>query len=445
MALLHPLRLLFISFVIWFVFFITIPANYLYDGSAAFPITIFVLYLLCFVLGYYSSKRSKQLEEEKQALLNLKSRQLTLLFFLIGSIGVLTKVYAGFFVTGIYTAANIAQIREELFGQEFSSGLFGVVGAILFPFAVIAMLLVWYNYKRYNKLFVVLATLFGLYPMIDTFFLGGRTTMVLLGGTIAFTVLFGLRNNSNYKLTRVSYKGIKLFSYPAFFNKKRIWIPAIAILFLFVNYSVDVISGRLAQFNYDNTLVVWEELHQADINDDYQKWVEKQPKEEQDYAIGIYSLKHYFAHGAFEYIRLVNHLEKKTGYYYGMFEFHVFFKLFRVFGLPIPSFEELNEVSYKPAVYTTFWGPFYIDFGVFGIIVAFFWGRFVRKVYSRACAGHPAYVVFYGYLATIILASFFLNFLLGSSSYYLFGFLATIIIFKVWPSNIRFRFKTIPQ
>jgi hypothetical protein len=364
-------------------------------------------------------------------LLNLKARRFSVLFFIFGAFGVLVKVYAGLFVTGIYAAENTARLREEMFGQEFSSGILGVIGAILFPLAVMSMLLVWYNFKQYNKIYLIFTTMFGLYPIIDTFFLGGRTTMVLLGGTLFVTVLLGLKQNSSYSLTRITYKNVLVLAYPKILNRKRIWIPSLLLLMLFISYSVKVISGRLAEFNYENTLVVWEELHEVEISDAFQDRVDGMSKADQDLEIGLYSLKHYFAHGMFEYIRLVNHLEKTKGYYYGMYEFHVFFKFFKMFGLSVPSFTELNEVSYKQAVYTTFWGPFYIDFGFLGILVMFFWGRFVKKVYSRAMTGHPAYSIFYGYLATIILASFFLNFLMGSSSYYLFSFLIVTLLFRI--------------
>ncbi|WP_445386343.1 hypothetical protein ACT6NV_05965 [Robiginitalea sp. IMCC44478] len=431
MAFLHPIRLLLLSFLLWLAFFLVIPTEYLYSGSAFYPLTTLIFYTASFVVGFYSLRQPKQFSADYIGNLNLKSKKLSFLFFVLGGIGVLVKLYAGFFVTRIYAARNTALLREELFGQEFSSGAFGVIGALLFPFAVICMLLAWYNFKNYNKIYLAFATLIGIYPIIDTFFLGGRTTMVLLGGTIFVTVLFGLKHHTNYRLSRITFRNITFLAYPKFLNRKRMWIPILLLLVLFVSYSVKVISGRLAEFNYDNTLLVWEELHEVQIDDDFQEHVESLPKKDRDLEIGLYSLKHYFAHGIFEYIRLVNHLEKTSGYYYGMYEFHVFFKFFRPFGLSVPSFSEINKISYKPAVYTTFWGPFYIDFGLFGIAVIFIWGRYVRKVYARALIGHPAYVIFYGYLATIILASFFLNFLLGSSSYYLFGFIVAILLFKI--------------
>jgi oligosaccharide repeat unit polymerase len=120
-----------------------------------------------------------------------------------------------------------------------------------------------------------------------------------------------------------------------------------------------------------------------------------------------------------------------------MNEFYVFFKFFKALGVPLPSKLEMADIIDRQSVYRTFWGEFYIDFGLFGILIMFFWGRFIKRIYIYAKRQHTQYVIFYSYLSTIIITSFFINFLLGSSSYYLFAFLSTLLIFKIWPENLK--------
>ncbi|MBQ4820085.1 hypothetical protein [Aquimarina sp. MMG016] len=348
------------------------------------------------------------------------------------------KLFTGIFVTKIFIPGEIFSKRLELIGSEFNSGIFGVISAILFPFSVITMLIVIYHFRNFSKTFIVFAILFGLYPFLETFYLGGRTIIVLLGTTIIFTLLASIEKNVNYKKTIIKLATFKLITLPSFFLRKKVLIISSIILIAFVSYSIKVINDRLSRFNYKDTLSVWEVYHRVKVDDEFKKEVRISSIEDKNYKIGIYSLKHYFVHGVFEYIRLVNHLDKTTGYYYGLYEFYVFAKFFKVFGVQIPSFYDLNSISHKRAVYTTFWGPFYIDFGIFGIIIMFLWGRFVRKVHIRALQGNVQYVILFSFLATIILASFYINFLLGTASYYLFAFLVAIILFKIWPNNLTF-------
>lgn len=440
MRLLSAPYLVCLSLIIWLVFALSIPASYLYKGTGYFAFGLLALYVSLFLAGYASIGKGRYQHLRSYGVKKLK--QVTGLLFILGLAGVLVKLYSGLFVTRIFASANIAAKREELFAGEFNSGAFGVVGAILFPFGVICMLIVLYNIKHFRRRFVIPAVLFGLYPFVETYFLGGRTVIVLLGTTLLIVLYLSYLKNSRLPTTRISFLGYKLLSLPRILLKKRTLIGLGLLAFVFVSYSVKVISSRLELFQYKDTLEVWEGYHEVSIDEEFKQKVDQLPSSGKYFEIGVYSLKHYFAHGVFEYVRLVNHLEHSTGYYYGGYEFFVFFKFFKFFGIPMSSFAELNKISYKPAVYTTFWGPFYIDFGVWGLIVAFLWGRYVRRVYLKAVQGISVYVALYSFLAVIMLASFFLNFITGTPSYYLFGFFVSVLIFKVWPEDLRLVLKS---
>lgn len=440
MQFLNPIKIVLLSFFIWLIFYISIPTTYLYKGSAFFPITILVLYVIFLFLGFSSVRRNdKRFNIEKTS--DNKIKQIVYFLFTIGFIGVLIKLFIGFFITKIFISSNIFEKRLELMEGELNSGIYGVISAILFPFAYVSMLIVINNFKLFKRKFLIFAILIGLFPIIETYFIGGRTIIVLLGTTIINTALFTIQKYYNFKTIVIKLYNYKLFSIPSFLLKKKYLLVLIILLIGFKLYSVKVVSERLNKFNYRDTLGHWEYLQEVKIDPAYKKFVNSKKKQDKYYEISLYSLKHYFVHGKFEYIRLVNHLDKKSGYYYGGYEFYPFLKIFKAVGVPIKSFYEMNEIVYKKSVFTTFWGPFYIDFGVFGILIMFFWGRFIKKSYYFAIKNYTPYTIFYGYISTILLASFFINLLLGSSAYYLFSFLITILIFKFWPKNVKFVLK----
>lgn len=437
MGVVNPIKLLILSLIIWLFFYVQMPVKYLYSGSTFFPIITIVLFTLSFIFGIISLKTSsiKPLKNTSDK----KLKKIISVLFFIGLIGVLLKLYVGVFKTEIFVAKDIFEQRLENMGKELSGGIIGVFASLLFPFAFVTLLIAIYNYKKISRSFLVFIALSGVYPLIETIFMGGRTIIALLGTTLLFVIFASFYKNSKTPLLNIKFAKIKLLSLPKFLFKKIVLIPLILIGVLFISYSIETVNKRLTRFGYGNqTFKVWErkDYQWVKFDNDFKTMYFNSSKEEKAKMIGLHSLKHYFAHGMIEYVRLVNDLDKITGYYYGQYEFTVFFKFFRAFGVPLKSFDQLSSVVKRQAVYQTFWGPFYIDFGVFGTIIIFFWGRFVKRIYTHAKNGSTQHLVFYAYLSTIIITSAFINFLIGSSSYYLFAFFVSLFIFKYWPNNI---------
>lgn len=442
MGVFKPQALLLFSFLIWIFFYVQVDATYLYKGSILFPAFTLICFISFFLIGLYSLKGNNVSPIKKAS--NKKIIQITWLLFALGFFGVILKFYSGYFNSGIFSSGDIFEKRLENMGKEFAGGVSGLIGSILFPFSVVSMLIAIYNYKKFRKTFLLIIVFFGLYPFLETIFMGGRTVIALLGTTLLFALYSSFIKNNTLRLIKLNYNKKTFLSFPSFLMKKRVFIPLILIATVFVSYSINTVSKRLERFDYGNkVLTIWERK-------DYQ-WIEfdksfkvdylKSENEQKAKMIGLHSLRHYFAHGVFEYVRLVNHLEKTTGYYYGTYEFYTFFKFFKALGVPFPSKFEMAEIIDRQAVYRTFWGEFYIDFGVFGVLIMFFWGRFTKRIFIYAKRQHTQYIIFYSYLSTIIITSFFINFLLGSSSYYLFAFLVTLLIFRIWPQNLKITMK----
>jgi len=437
MSVINPIKLLLVSLLIWFLIYIQIPAEYIYTGSLFFPILTLVSFLLAFIFGVISLKRSSVKVIGVPPVKKLK--QIIYFMFLLGFAGVLLKIYVGYFNSEIFSADNVFEQRLENMNKELTGGFMGIIGSILFPFAFVSLLMVLYNFRIFSKTFIFLSIIFGSYPFIETVFMGGRTIIALLGTTLIFVLIASYNKNSMIASRKVLWFGKQLFKLPEFFFKKRFFIPFILLTILFTTYSFNVVNSRLQRFGYgDATLKVWEreDYQWVKFNDDFKATYYTSSEEDKARMIGYYSLKHYFAHGMVEYVRLVNHLDSTTGYFYGQYEFSVFFKFFRAFGVPLKSTKDMQTKLDRKAVYSTFFGPFYLDFGIFGIIILFFLGRFIKRVYIHAQNRNTQYVVFYGYLSTIIITSAFINFILGSSSYYLFAFFIALFLFKFWPNNL---------
>ena len=434
MSLVKPTYLLFYSFLIWFIAFVTIPAKYINLGDSLFyPLATLFVYNILFVIG---SASIKSVQRKDHYISPQKKKQIILIFFLIGFIGVIIRIYQRVYLQEIYFAEDLVRTRMDLMATEGNSGLLGVISALTYPFSTIALMLSIIWNKNINRFFLIPLLIFGLYPIIDSFLTESRLLIVFVACMLFITILAS--KISFFKsFTQFKLKGIRLIKLPTIFRKKRFYFPIIILFVGFIVFSKNVINNRLATFGYRDTLSVWEFYHDTEIEEGFKKEVRNANSvEEKNKLIGTYSLKHYFCHSVFEYIRLVNHLDSTTGYYYGVYEYYTFIKPFKILGIPIASFSDLNKVSLKPAVYTTFWGPFYIDFGIFGFLISFLLGRFSKRMYLKAKNGSESAILLYSFIAVIILASFFVNFSMGGNLYFLFAIFVGILFIKFWPNNI---------
>lgn len=436
-----PFKLIILSFCIWALAAFAIEGTYQYEGSAFWPVLLLFGYLLSFLLGYLSVRKSNLVFVKKYS--EGKIKQIAFLLLFLGVTGVLIDLYIGTFITEIYTTKDTFAKRLELFDKENNSGLLGLISSPLYPMAFISLLITIYHYKLFSLLFKGIVLIFGSYGLFKTFFVGGRTIIVFLGVIMLFVLLKTYIDNNRKGLIQVKFYSINVFLIPKELTKRKVYIPVIASLIFFVYYSINVVNSRVDYFNYgDAVLSLWEtkEYKWFEMDHSFKKEYYAASKEEKATMLGWYSLKHYFAHSVYEYIRLVNSISP-FGHYFGQYEFNVPFKFFRVLGVPFQSFSELNAIVKRQAVYSTFFGPFYIDFGVFGLLVLYSVGRGIKKIFNKAQNGSIPYIILYAYSSLILLSSFFLNFLLGASFYYLFSILILILLFKHYPENLKFIFK----
>ncbi|APY08486.1 hypothetical protein BWZ20_09320 [Winogradskyella sp. J14-2] len=433
MSLIKPAYLLITSFIIWLIAYLSIPATYINLGESLwFPILTLTFFNLLFVLGLNTvngvPKKHPQISIQKKQII-------ILLLFGIGVLGATLRVFQRVFIQEIYFAEDLVKTRMDLMANEGNSGLIGVISAVAYPFTTVTLMLAILWIKSIRKSFFIVIFLIGLYPIYDSFLTESRLLIVFVLGMLVVTVLAS--KISFFKsFTTFNFHKLPLFRIPTILRRKRVFIPLIIISVGFVIFSQKVINNRLAAFGYKDTLTIWEYYHETKIDKDFKQEVKRENSiVQKNKQIGMYSLKHYFSHSVFEYVRLVNHLESSYGYYYGLFEFYTFIKFAKIIGFDIPSFSELNEVSYKPAVYTTFWGPFFIDFGVFGFIISFILGRFTKRMYLKAREGSESAILIYAFIAVIILASFFVNLAMGGNLYFLNAIFISILFIKFWPNK----------
>ena len=433
---LAPHKLLLFSIIIWFLFYWSIPTTYINIAPAILPVLLLVGYILSFLFGMLILRGKKEL---KKIEITPRDQLVANISVIIGTVGTVLKFYQRFIQQGYLYTSNYTRLRMDLMANELNSGALGFVTALLAPFGILSFLMILYYRKFYSKWLFAYAFMIGMYPIFESLFTQGRTIIVMVVAMIITVLIFQLNNFSDIFQNNIQIKLFKyqLFSLPKKLSSKRVLLSIFILGFLFFIFSVRVVKARLDLFNYKNVMTIWERQQEMRLNEDFKEKVLS--SDDVNIEIAKYSLKHYFVHGVFEYIRLVNHVSEPTGTYYGEYQFNPYFKFLRLLGFKQRSFSELNDIVYKKNVYTTFWGPFYLDFGVFGILIAFIFGALLKFIYIRARNGYLPYILMYSYFSFIILGSMFLNLLIGSSIYIFNSLLVVLFLYSILPKKFILR------
>jgi hypothetical protein len=428
-----PHKLLLFSVIIWLAFYISIPTTYINISPSFFPVLLLISYILAFLFGMLIIKGKKELIKKS---INQRDRFIANTSIIIGTIGTVLKFYQRFIQQGYLFTTDYTKLRIELMANELNSGALGLVTALLAPFGLLSFLMILYYRKHYSKWLFLYAFLIGMYPIFESLFTQGRIIIVMVLAMIITVLLFQVNNFSEIFKNKIKITVFKyhLFSMPKKIASKKVIIPSLILGVLFFIFSVRVVKARLDLFNYKNVIPIWERQQEMRLDEDFKKKVLS--SDDVNLEIAKYSLKHYFVHGVFEYIRLVNHVSRPLGTYYGEYEFNPYFKFFRLLGVKQKTFAQLDEIIPKKRVYTTFWGPFYLDFGVFGILIAFVFGAILKSIYIKARKGYLPYILFYSYFSFVILGSMFLNLMIGSSIYIFNALIVVVFLYSFIPQKL---------
>jgi|JI10StandDraft_1071094.scaffolds.fasta_scaffold93496_3 hypothetical protein len=411
-----PETLLTVSLLIWIFSILTIPTTYLYLDPMLEPVLLLVLNIFSFYLGM---KVILFKVEEKRALFLVKDHFILYLSLGIGYIGTILRAYQILFQQGYLYAENNTWQRIEMASGELNSGFLGLATALTQPFGFIAFLMVIYFYQKLGWKWLLFVLPLGIYPIVEAYFTQGRLQLVKVILMTTIVVIFFIGHHYKWVIQLVK---IKLYEYTLFkFPKKLLSFKILSVIAIASTltylFFIGVMEKRLSTFNYTNVIEIWEGYQEMKVDTDFKEKVLKGGN--QNIEMAKYSLKHYFAHGPIEYIKMVNHIHRPLGTYYGAYTFHPYVKFFKLFGFETPSNAELSKILKRDSVYTTFWGPIYIDFGWFSILFTFLLGAIIKHTYLRAVQGHYIHILFYSYFGFVVFSSIFVNLLNGSSLYIL--------------------------
>lgn len=420
-----PTRLIMYSFLAWFVAYLIIPADYIVKGNRFFPLFMLIGYNVCIILGFLSIKKNITTKIVPTTL-DFFSIKLS---FCIGVLGFILNLIQLLFIQKIFSV-NVYEQRLSNQYTEFNSGILGVLIALTFPFAIVAFLSIFYYKNRFSNWMKVISSLFALLYVFDAYLNGARLPIVVIVIMSVIVFVFYQENNELLSKKKILFKlgKIQLIKVPKILMGFKALLFLI-VLILGINFFKEAMVKRLEYYQYDDVLTYWEGQHESKINKNYKKEINSLKINEKNQRIATYSLYHYIVHAPFEFQKLVNHLDAPFGTFYGKYELDVYFKFLRFLKIPVQSRMDMEKKLYHEGYYITFWGPFYLDFGIFGFIIAYFLGLAIKITYNLATRAYLPAILMYSYVAIVLLASFHVS-LFGGKYIYIFNAILFFWIFN---------------
>jgi oligosaccharide repeat unit polymerase len=431
-ALVRPNYVFIFGWVVWLCFFLISPYNYTNINPIEGAVLLLLLYNFSFLLGMYSVRKRKYILQNVTEASPKAINKLLTLTNLIGIIGATLNLYVKLRVAVEFSLNDLSSNRDQILeAGELSGGILSIISALMYPFCYCSLIICMFYKKYFSKSKYIISLLISFMPVITIVILGGRSTLFFYIITIMFCQIINLYNTN--KVTKIYFGSQILFTIPKNIMSKKVLINICIFIILSLTVFLYIQQDRvdkwevsnLENFHFWSKGQEWKYDHEHPIN---ALFGSASPSE----YVGLLNFIHYNVHGVMEYIRLYNHSESIFGYYYGKYEFYVFIKVLKPFGFNTGKdfISMSNQVMHKPAVYTTFWGPFFIDFGIFGVFIIFFAGRIIKRMFYKFYSGNSSIILFYPYFLTIIFTIPFFHSFSGSNLYYFIAIIITIFMYR---------------
>lgn len=408
-----PVYTFLIACFIWILIFI-IPTHK-YTTKLTFNLTfLLIIYIISFLLGCFIMHMVMNKNKKKISTVNFKFNiRWIKIINKLAFLGLIIRFYDLIINKNFFNYSSSIDFRSNYIGGEYS--ILSLFSSILFPMSLLSILIYLLDGKSFNKKikFNILINIILL--LLYSLTLGGRTQITLMLVSIIFIFL--------YKGNRVK----KVASKKRRKGRFLIISISVAIFIVFIIYSNSILEERLLYQgrNTESALIYLEYAHQLKVNENIMSFISTHNNT--SYIYTLISLRHYVIHGLYELQNLINTFDLNN-IAYGSYEFNPILKVIGLFGGPYKSIQAIGNSLNKTGVYTTFFGPVYVDFGYLGIIFMFIFGFLCTYLWCKSEYDIRAKLL-YSLFFSIILHIPFINMIQsGMGLYYILAFIIALYI-----------------
>ncbi len=281
--------------------------------------------------------------------------------------------------------------------MESGATKLALVGGVLYPFGYlpIFILLGAHVLPRYRWKLALAAFVF-LIPALDALVLFSRSFMLVSLAMIYF--------------------GISLTLFQGRALPRQLVVPMLVGLGTVLSVSVFAFTWRLDQMSFDVLESVFRSGYAYTIvpNDLMYQFIQNGGALG-EIAIGLLPIAQYYVHSIPEFQILWSMADTQV-FSAGALHFSPYIKFLSILGLA--SEPDLFELFPRVGIFTSFWGPLWVDFGWFSLLVMFLFGFLARMVGRGAYHGDVGAYPLYTYLCVILFFMPVVNFAVSAQGMY---------------------------
>lgn len=392
----YPERVAFAGLLVYLAFWVLAPVEMNFPlswGASAY----IVLCYLAFFLGTYVLRRTRRFQESDQP--RHFSRQAFRLFAALGMLGMALRLYDRYVSRQAWGSSSVLEMRQTL--ADVGAGPLAAIGGALFPFCYVPLIIWWVNQRVDGgglspRTKWIAAAIFVM-PALDALTFLSRSQML-----VAFSMMY-------FAAACVLYEGRPMH------RQMRAGIVLGGLTLALV--SMGVFLSRLGEMEVA--------LQDSILNSAYgyalspNDWARVGMMGEGIAGAAVSSLLpifQYYLHGFFEFGLLWDRPGDQI-FTYGAQIFAPYIKLLSVAGIldaPAPSLDAYHRVG----VFTTFFGPLWIEFGWLGLPFMFVFGIACKYVSRKAMQRRAAFLPLHAYLCVVLLFLPVVNFLVSAQGMY---------------------------
>jgi oligosaccharide repeat unit polymerase len=372
-----PQRALFGAWLCWLICFVAMPVSTVFYGTVE-TVSLFVGANLALWLGLSLSSivaGNSRTGVEPIACNGRDVRRILWCLVLVGAVAIVAKLVDLVAYRGILSATSFAdaRLKMETNGSNLFSGLYFGLSPAIVAGGVLALPLL--HDGRYTRISIAALLLFCVIPAFS-FIYGGRSVLFMVVGLAAITWLLVVPVISRRQL--LCGAGILAAAF-------------LVTMYFFVSRSVEVVGAHVDILAHESGYTKLVPLGVGTI-----ATMRDLPDFGRYLLYYVMSVGQYYLHGVFEFFYLVRAKGPDEALLWGRYEFTLYDQAIRAIMGPgaVPDLETYNPTS---GLFSTFWGPAYIDFGYFMVIYGFIFGYLTDRVRSLVARGDlfalPLYVL----------------------------------------------------
>jgi hypothetical protein len=372
-----PERALFAAWSCWFICLLIMPVSAVFYGTFQ-TVVLFICANAALWLGLSLPSLSTgeaQTRVERRLYGDGELRWVLLSLVVAGVLAVAAKLIDLFAYRDILSATSFAdaRLKMEVNGSNLFSGVYFGLSPAIVAGGILALAML--RMGRHKLISAAALALFCINPTFP-FVYGGRSALFMAVGMAVVSWLLLVPRVSGRHLFYLLGAALVIF---------------FATMYLFVGRAIEVVGvqvDRLASASDYTKLVPIDGVTLITMRD--------LPDLSRFLLYYVTSVGQYILHGVFEFFFLVQAKSPDEGFLWGRYQFTLYDQLQRAMLGPgsVPDLEGYNPTS---GLFSTFWGPAYIDFGylmiVYGFTFGYITGRIRRLVEHGDLFALPLYVL----------------------------------------------------